>query len=72
MLRRALHNVFWMCAALSVIGLLLAFQLPTEKGAKREEDYSPEGCEKLLVEEMATIDAEHEPSAGEKLQSDTP
>ncbi len=63
-LSAALHNVFWICAVLSGIGLIIAFMMPT--GRKEQEipaeDLSLENCERLLVTEMATIDAEHEPN----------
>ena len=48
---------------LSGIGLIIAFMMPT--GRKEEaipaEELSLENCERMLVTEMATIDAEHEP-----------
>jgi EmrB/QacA subfamily drug resistance transporter len=62
-LSSALHNVFWMCAVLSLCGLVLVFFLPRERvdTARDENQFDAENCERLLVAEMATIDADHEP-----------
>ena len=63
-LSAALHNVFWICAVLSGIGLIIAFMMPTGRKEKAipAEELSLENCERMLVTEMATIDAEHEPN----------
>jgi EmrB/QacA subfamily drug resistance transporter len=62
-LSAALHNVFWICAVLSGIALIIAFMMPTSRKEKAipVEELSLENCERLLVTEMATIDADHEP-----------
>ena len=61
-LSSALHNVFWMCAALSLCGLVLVFFLPRDNTntTDDEKQFDAEHCERLLVSELATIDADHE------------
>lgn len=66
----ALHNVFVTGAAFAVMALLSGFWLPAgrievETEAAREAENIPRTlveCERLLMAEMTTIDAEHEPA----------
>lgn len=70
----ALHNVFLTGAAFAVLALLSGFWLPageikTETKAAREQDQiprSPAECERMLMAEMTTIDAENEPAMAKK------
>jgi MFS family permease len=62
----ALHNAFWMATALSALALVSVFWLPGHR--KKQGDPAPEACtheagERMVVAEMATLDAEHEPAA---------
>jgi EmrB/QacA subfamily drug resistance transporter len=61
----SLHNVFWLCMGLSVVALIAAFWLPAGRGGESQSP-TPESCtlentERLLVEEMATMDDDQEP-----------
>jgi EmrB/QacA subfamily drug resistance transporter len=72
-LAHALHNVFIVGAVFAALALLVGFRLPasatkvlSDETLDRslyptKEQSSPAECEKLLMTEMATIDAEHEP-----------
>ena len=71
-LGRALHKVFLVSTLFAAVALLSGFMLPA-KGAlrieassePRRETHIPQSeteCERLLIAEMAAIDAEHEPS----------
>jgi EmrB/QacA subfamily drug resistance transporter len=70
----ALHNVFLTGVAFAVLALLSGFWLPageikTETKAAREQDQiprSPAECERMLMAEMTTIDAENEPAMAKK------
>lgn len=70
----ALHNVFLTGVAFAVLALLSGFWLPaseikTDTKAAREEAQiprSPAECERMLMAEMTTIDAENEPAMVEK------
>ncbi|HEX8476035.1 MAG TPA: MDR family MFS transporter [Pyrinomonadaceae bacterium] len=63
----AIHKVFWVGTALAGLALLVSFRLPREGDAA----YSPptvEACraetgERMMMAELTTIDAEHEPVA---------
>lgn len=61
----ALHNVFVAGVMMSVLGLIIGFWLPArwDKGKMEPEPsaVSPAECERLLMAELATIDAENEP-----------
>jgi MFS family permease len=63
----ALHNAFLLGGVLAALALISAFWLPSKMSrvsAKTERVAStPAECERLLMAEMTTIDAEHEPSA---------
>ncbi|HWP41727.1 MAG TPA: hypothetical protein VNO14_00730, partial [Blastocatellia bacterium] len=67
----ALHNVFLVGAVLAGLGLLSGFWLPASRtgpsvGADltvKRPVSSPAECERLLMAEMTTISAEHEPEA---------
>jgi hypothetical protein len=66
--------VFLTGGAFAVLALLSGFWLPageikTETKAAREQDQiprSPAECERMLMAEMTTIDAENEPAMAEK------
>lgn len=70
----ALHNVFLTGVAFAVLALLSGFWLPaseitTETKTASERDQiprSPTECERMLMAEMTTIDAEHEPAMAKK------
>jgi membrane-associated protease RseP (regulator of RpoE activity) len=70
----ALHNVFLTGVAFAVLALLSGFWLPagairTETQAARDQEQiprSPAECERMLMAEMTTIDAENEPAMAEK------
>jgi MFS family permease len=70
----ALHNVFLTGVAFAVLALLSGFWLPEGRieieaeAARKAETLprSPAECERLLMAEMTTIDAEHEPAMAEK------
>jgi MFS family permease len=60
----SLHNVFWLCMILSIVALIAAFWLPAGRGGEPQSP-APESCtlkntERLLVEEMATMDEDQE------------
>jgi len=66
----ALHNVFLTGAALAFLAFLSGFWLPArqvnaETESARERDHipqSPAECERMLMAEMTTLDAEQEPA----------
>ena len=70
----ALHNVFLTGVAFAVLALLSGFWLPaseitTETKTASEHDQiprSPAECERMLMAEMTTIDAENEPAMAKK------
>ncbi|HVF88721.1 MAG TPA: MDR family MFS transporter [Blastocatellia bacterium] len=70
----ALHNVFLVGTIFAALGLASGFWLPSSysrggaEPARAEEHLArtPAECERLLMAEMATLDAEHEPSAVEE------
>ena len=70
----ALHNVFLTGVAFAVLALLSGFWLPagemkTETRTAREKDKiprTPAECERMLMAEMTTLDAEQEPAMAEK------
>jgi hypothetical protein len=70
----ALRNVFIVGVGFAALALLSGFWLPaTELKAARQGGRqadkippSPAECERLLMAEMTTIDAEHEPAAIER------
>ena len=70
----ALHNVFLTGVAFAVLALLSGFWLPagemkTETRTAREKDKiprTPAECERMLMAEMTTLDAEQEPAMVEK------
>ena len=70
----ALHNVFLFGTLFAGLALLSGFCLPAERievetKAARESESIPRTlveCERLLMAEMTTIDAEHEPTMSEK------
>lgn len=70
----ALHNVFLTGVAFAVLALLSGFWLPageitTETKTASEQDQiprSPAECERMLMAEMTTIDAENEPAMAKK------
>lgn len=60
----ALHSVFLAGAIMAVLALVAGFWLPARwrrAEPESEQPVSPAECERLLLAEMATIDAEHEP-----------
>jgi EmrB/QacA subfamily drug resistance transporter len=59
----ALDNVFWMAAGCALIGLGMVRLLPSRITQPTAASCSEAVREKLLIEEMAVIDPEHEPSA---------
>jgi MFS family permease len=70
----ALHNVFLGGTIFAALGLISGFWLPSSYSRGGAEPVPAEGhlartpaeCERLLMAEMATLDAEHEPSAVEE------
>lgn len=70
----ALHNVFLTGVAFAILALLSGFWLPageitTETKSAGEQDQiprSPAECERMLMAEMTTIDAENEPAMAKK------
>lgn len=72
-LAQALHNVFIVGAVFAALALLAGFLLPASASSSAsgeeiekmlhptEAQSTPAECEKLLMAEMTTIDAEHEP-----------
>lgn len=70
----ALHNVFLTGVAFAVLALLSGFWLPAGEikvvtTTARDQDQiprSPAECERMLMAEMTTIDAENEPAMAEK------
>jgi hypothetical protein len=74
-LEDSLSNVFITGGVISALALLAGFRLPVDwsdtaatEGAKpQESSYGPAECERLLMAEMTTIDAEHEPEPREAL-----
>jgi EmrB/QacA subfamily drug resistance transporter len=70
----ALHNVFLTGVAFAVLALLSGFWLPageitTETKTASEQDQlprTPAECERMLMAEMTTIDAENEPAMAKK------
>ncbi len=70
----ALHNVFLTGVAFAVLALLSGFWLPageitTKTKTASEQDQiprSPAECERMLMAEMTTIDAENEPAMAKK------
>jgi EmrB/QacA subfamily drug resistance transporter len=66
----ALQNVFLVGVLFAALGLASGFWLPTRKAlpgsAVERATSSAAECEQLLIAEMTTIDAEHEPIAGER------
>jgi hypothetical protein len=69
----ALHNVFNLGTALSALALVAGLWLPRMRTALRADQKraldraagSPGDCERVLMAEMTTIDAEDEPAAAE-------
>jgi EmrB/QacA subfamily drug resistance transporter len=62
----ALHNAFLLGVIFAALALLSGFWLPVRKRPVKESEKvasSAAECERLLIAEMTTIDAEHEPSA---------
>jgi MFS family permease len=63
----ALHNAFLVGGIVAALALISGFWLPSKRPALKEETEkiasSPAECERLLMAEMTTIDAEHEPSS---------
>jgi Na+/melibiose symporter-like transporter len=57
----ALNNVFWLCAAFSLLGLVAVFRLPAKMGIPSEGSTTLEAGEQMLMSELANIDPEHEP-----------
>jgi len=70
----ALHNVFLTGVAFAVLAFLSGFWLPagemkTETKAAKEQDKiprTPAECQRMLMAEMTTMDAEQEPAMAEK------
>lgn len=62
-LAASLDNVFWLAAACALLALAAIFWLPKQIGAPAPESCTPAAGERLLMEEMANLDSEHEPSA---------
>jgi hypothetical protein len=67
----ALHNVFLVGVMLAGLALLSGFWLPAHHVTQKPSDAEPHvassarECEQLLMAEMTTLDAEHEPVAVE-------
>jgi EmrB/QacA subfamily drug resistance transporter len=66
-LTAAIHNVFWVGTVVSGLALLICFWLP-KSNDRAHEPPSQEACtarsgERLVVAELTTLDAEHEPVA---------
>ncbi|HXU10082.1 MAG TPA: MDR family MFS transporter, partial [Blastocatellia bacterium] len=70
----ALHKVFLTGAALACLAFLSGFWLPASQinagtETAREADHIPQSpveCERMLMAEMTTIDAEHEPAMADR------
>jgi membrane-associated protease RseP (regulator of RpoE activity) len=64
----ALRNVFLVGMAFAALGLISGFWLPPKAERppqapnEKEKMSSPAECERMLIAEMTTIDAEHEPA----------
>jgi len=73
----ALHKVFLTGAALAFLAFLSGFWLPASQitagtETARERDHipqSPAECERMLMAEMTTLDAEHEPAMADRERS---
>ena len=57
----ALANSFWLAAGFAALAFVLLFWLPQQPGKPAEESCSVETGERLLLAEMTTLDAGHEP-----------
>ena len=64
-LASALNNVFWLCTAFSALALVAVCWLPGKIAPPTPEACTPETGERMLLAELATLDAEHEPSSVE-------
>jgi EmrB/QacA subfamily drug resistance transporter len=66
-LAAAIHNVFWVGAAMAALALVVTLWLPSgganAPAQPTEEACSTESCERLLPAEIAALDPEHEPVA---------
>jgi hypothetical protein len=56
---------FWIAAASSALGFVVALFLPRTAVRPQDEACRPETGERLVMAELATIDPEHEPKATE-------
>jgi EmrB/QacA subfamily drug resistance transporter len=65
----ALHNVFLVGVGLAGLAFLSGFWLPAAQTGPPIE-MEPAQCERLLMAEMTTIDAEHEPDAVKRAADD--
>jgi len=72
-LEGALHNVFMFGVGIAALALAAGFWLPWRRSAPKQEGTrgadiptSTAECERLLMAEMTTIDAEHEPAVMER------
>jgi hypothetical protein len=68
-LYESLQNVFSLSIYVSALSLILVLRLPRNIGIEREKRPPKEACtaesgERLVMAELATIDADHEPVAG--------
>lgn len=61
-LAASLSNVFWLCTAFAAIGLIAVFWLPRHIGQPVAASCTPQEGERMLMAEMATLDAQHEPA----------
>jgi hypothetical protein len=63
-LASAVHSVFWIGAGSAALALLVAFRLPSGAAGRPETDACDAGSgERMVMAELTTIDAEHEPRA---------
>lgn len=65
-LASSLSNVFWLCTGFAAIGLVAVFWLPRQIGQPTPSSSTAETGERLLMAELTTIGAEHEPSGIEQ------
>jgi EmrB/QacA subfamily drug resistance transporter len=59
----SLANVFWLAAVFALLALIAVSFLPAKIGEPTPEACSIETGERMLMAELTTIDAEHEPSS---------
>ena len=69
-LASAIHSVFWVGAVVAGLALIVCFWLPRERESVHASQPPKEACapaagERMMVAELAVLDAEHEPVAAQ-------